>query len=163
MNMKIAGLVAVIALLAGPAWAQMPNRMFRVPASLTRTRRAAQIEAEKEAERAYKRSLGNIQEQKSADPWGTVRSDNAPPKAGAQGRTGQAENPEDRCKARDVSEAISQTEASAGVLPDKDAKKVGLDARKPEMSGTLLFSPMTIRASNSRTASWCRRCINIRP
>ena len=27
------------------------------------------------------RSLGNIPEQQKTDPWGTVRSDNAPPKA----------------------------------------------------------------------------------
>ena len=41
--------------------------------------------AEKEAERAYRRSLGNIPEQqKSSDPWGTVRSDSAPPKAAAK-------------------------------------------------------------------------------
>jgi hypothetical protein len=81
MKMKIAGLVAVIALLAGPASAQMPQPHVQGPGEPDKDKTPAQIEAEKEAERAYKRSLGNIQEQKSADPWGTVRSDNAPPKA----------------------------------------------------------------------------------
>ncbi|QDW41978.1 hypothetical protein FFI89_016435 [Bradyrhizobium sp. KBS0727] len=37
--------------------------------------------AEKEAQKAYERSLGNIPEQKSADPWGIARGDNSPPKA----------------------------------------------------------------------------------
>ena len=75
--------------------------MFRVPASLTRTRRP-QIENEKEAESAYKRSLGNIQEQKSADPWGTLRSDNATPKAGAKAAPSKPKTAEDCRKARDV-------------------------------------------------------------
>ena len=44
----------------------------------------ADIAREKDAEQAYKRSLGNIPEQKSTDPWGAVRSDNAAPKAAAK-------------------------------------------------------------------------------
>ena len=44
----------------------------------------AEIAAEKDAERAYRRSLGNIPEQQKQDPWGTVRSDSAPPKAAAK-------------------------------------------------------------------------------
>ena len=36
------------------------------------------IAAAKEADKAYQRSLGNIPAQKSTDPWGTVRSDDAP-------------------------------------------------------------------------------------
>ncbi len=39
---------------------------------------AAEKAAKKEAERAYQRSLGNIPTQKATDPWGTVRSDDAP-------------------------------------------------------------------------------------
>lgn len=76
----ILGTVAVVASLAGPAWAQ--NR----PAAYGEEDKAktpAEIAAQKDAERAYQRSLGNIPDQKGAasDPWGTVRSDNAPPKA----------------------------------------------------------------------------------
>ena len=38
-----------------------------------------EITAEKEADKAYQKSLGRIPEQKgSSDPWGTVRSDSAP-------------------------------------------------------------------------------------
>jgi hypothetical protein len=76
--MRILGAVAVIALLAGPVHAQNQN----VPryGDIEKDKSATEKEAEKEAERAYRRSLGNIPEQKSADPWGAVRSDN-PPKA----------------------------------------------------------------------------------
>jgi hypothetical protein len=38
----------------------------------------SEIAAEKEAERAYKRSLGNIPDQGSTDPWGAVRNTDAP-------------------------------------------------------------------------------------
>jgi hypothetical protein len=38
----------------------------------------SEIAAEKEAEQAYKRSLGNIPEQGSTDPWGAVRNTDAP-------------------------------------------------------------------------------------
>ena len=80
--MKILGAVAVIALLAGPAYAQTQN----VPkyGDVDKDKTPQQKEADKEAERAYQRSLSNIPEQKSADPWGVVRSDNAPPKAAAK-------------------------------------------------------------------------------
>lgn len=84
MNMKIARLVAVLTLLAGPAWAQMPQPHVQGPGEPDPTKTRSQIESEKAAERAYKRSLGNIQEQKSTDPWGTVRSDNATSKAVAK-------------------------------------------------------------------------------
>jgi hypothetical protein len=84
MKIKVAGLVAVIALLAGPAWAQMPQPHVQGPGQPDPDKTPAQIEEEKATERAYRRSLGSIQEQKSADPWGTVRSDNATPNAGAK-------------------------------------------------------------------------------
>ena len=77
------------ALLAGPAWAQKEPARYGEP---DKDKTQTEIAAEKEAERAYQRSLGNIPEQKSTDPWGTVRSDNArrrpPPRrrAEAEGR-----------------------------------------------------------------------------
>jgi hypothetical protein len=79
---RILGAVAVTALLAGPAWAQsQPMQKYGEP---DKEKSATEKAAEREAERAYKRSLGNIPEQKSTDPWGTVRSDSAPPKAAAK-------------------------------------------------------------------------------
>ena len=78
---RILGAVAVIALLAGSAVAQKgPAKYGEEDTPKT----ATEIAAEKEAERAYRRSLGNIPEQQKTDPWGTVRSDNAPPKAAAK-------------------------------------------------------------------------------
>ena len=77
--MKMIGIVAVMVLLAGPALAQQAPVQRYGEEDKEKTR--SDIAAEKEAERAYKRSLGNIPEQKSTDPWGTVRSDNAAPKA----------------------------------------------------------------------------------
>jgi len=38
----------------------------------------SEIAAEKDAEQAYKRSLGNIPNQGSSDPWGAVRDTDAP-------------------------------------------------------------------------------------
>ena len=79
---RILGAVAVTALLAGPASAQsQPMQRYGEP---DKEMSATEKAAEREAERAYKRSLGNIPEQKSTDPWGTVRSDSAPPKAAAK-------------------------------------------------------------------------------
>jgi hypothetical protein len=75
---RILGAVAVIGLLAGSAAAQ------RGPAKYgeeDKPKTPAEIAADKDAEKAYRRSLGNIPEQQKTDPWGTVRSDSAPPKA----------------------------------------------------------------------------------
>ncbi|MEH2501795.1 MULTISPECIES: hypothetical protein [unclassified Bradyrhizobium] len=80
---RILGAVAVIALLAGPAWGQQA----RPPAygETEKDKTPSEKAAEKEAERAYRRSLGNIPEQqKNSDPWGTMRGDSAPPKAAAK-------------------------------------------------------------------------------
>jgi hypothetical protein len=78
---RILGAVAVIGLLAGSAAAQ------RGPAKYgeeDKPKTPAEIAADKDAEKAYRRSLGNIPEQQKTDPWGTVRSDSAPPKAAAK-------------------------------------------------------------------------------
>ena len=72
--MKVLGAVAVIALLAGPVYAQNVPRYGETD----KDKSATEKQADKEAEQAYRRSLGNIPEQKSTDPWGAVRSDNAP-------------------------------------------------------------------------------------
>jgi hypothetical protein len=80
--MKMIGIVAVMALLAGPAWGQAAYPKYGEP---DKTKTPAELAAEKDSERAYKRSLGNIPEQKTTDPWGAVRSDNAAaPKAVAK-------------------------------------------------------------------------------
>jgi hypothetical protein len=71
----------VIAFLAGPAYAQQTS----VPkyGEETKDKTPQEKEADKAAERAYKRSLGNIPDQGPTDPWGTVRSNNDTPKTSA--------------------------------------------------------------------------------
>ncbi len=79
---RILGAVAVIALFAGSAAAQKGPAKY---GEEDKAKTPAEIAAEKDAERAYRRSLGNIPEQqKTTDPWGTVRSDSTPPKAAAK-------------------------------------------------------------------------------
>ena len=74
--MKVVLAAIVIALLAGPAFAQSKN----VPKyGELEGKKPHEIAAEKEAERNYQKSLSRIPEQKgSSDPWGNVRSDSAP-------------------------------------------------------------------------------------
>jgi hypothetical protein len=101
MKLKIAGLVAIAALLAGPASAQqsqMPGYHTPGPGELDKPKSRGEIAAEKEAEQAYKRSLGNIQEQKAADPWGMARGDNAAPKAAAKAAPAKPKPPKTAAK-----------------------------------------------------------------
>jgi hypothetical protein len=74
--MKVVLAAMIVALLAGPAYAQSKN----VPkyGDADKEKSPQEIEAAKEAERAYKRSLGNIPDQGPTDPWGNVRSDSTP-------------------------------------------------------------------------------------
>jgi hypothetical protein len=74
--MRVFYAAAVIALLAGPAFAQ--SQSIPKYGETDKTKSPQELAAEKQAEQAYKRSLGNIPEQKSSDPWGTVRSESAP-------------------------------------------------------------------------------------
>ena len=67
----------IVALLAGPAYAQTQAPVPRY-GDTAKEKSPQEKEAEKEAERAYKRSLGNIPDQGPTDPWGNVRSDGAP-------------------------------------------------------------------------------------
>ena len=79
--MKIICAAVVIALLAGPAYAQSQS----VPryGEVDKKKSAQEIEAEREAERAYKRSLSSIPDLGPTDPWGNVRGDSAPKAAKA--------------------------------------------------------------------------------
>jgi hypothetical protein len=77
----ILGAMVIIAGLAGPACGQNSIPKYGDP---DKVKTPAEIAAEKDAEKAYRRSLSNIPEQQKTDPWGTVRSDGAPPKAAAK-------------------------------------------------------------------------------
>jgi hypothetical protein len=99
--MKIFRIAAAIALLMGssclPVYAQMPN-MNLIPETASKT--PEEKAAESERDKAYKESLKKIPDAKvSADPWGAVRSPDAPkasstPKASASSKpkTGSAAN-----------------------------------------------------------------------
>jgi hypothetical protein len=69
--------VALIAMLAGPAYAQLNSSKTPGPPPPPPKSRQ-EIEGERAAERAYKDSLGNIPDKPAADPWGNARSVEAP-------------------------------------------------------------------------------------
>jgi hypothetical protein len=72
-------MAAVLAVLAGPAYAQMPNiNLLQDTPSKTDEEKA--VDAERE--RAYKETLKKMPDAKASnDPWGGIRSD--PPKPAA--------------------------------------------------------------------------------
>ena len=74
--MKVFRMAVVIALLASPAYAQMPalNLMMDKPGKTQDEK-----DADAAREKAYKDSLRKIPDAKApADPWGTVRSTETP-------------------------------------------------------------------------------------
>ena len=74
--MRVLRLAAVFAVLAGPAYAQMPN-INLIPELESKT--PEQKAADQERDKAYKDSLRKIPDAKtSSDPWGTVRAVDAP-------------------------------------------------------------------------------------
>jgi hypothetical protein len=75
--MKIFRAAALIALLAGPAYAQQLPDINLIPEA--RSKSPEEIEQEKANEKAYKESLKKIPDAKvSNDPWGSVRGTDAP-------------------------------------------------------------------------------------
>lgn len=77
--MKVLRMAAVLALLAAPAYAQMPNiNLMQDKPGKTDDEKAADVERD----RKYKDTLKTIPDAKASnDPWGGMRSD--PPKAAA--------------------------------------------------------------------------------
>jgi hypothetical protein len=87
--MKFLSAIALLAVLTGPAAAQMMNLMPEV-----KTRTPEEKEQDAITDKAYRESLRKIPDTKTAsDPWGGVRSDT--PKAAPakpRTRTGSATN-----------------------------------------------------------------------
>jgi hypothetical protein len=83
--MRVFLVVAVAALLSGAAQAQTQS----VPqyGEESKPKSPAQIEADKAAERAYQHSLTNIPDKGPGDPWGAVRSNDAPKTSAAKAKT----------------------------------------------------------------------------
>ncbi|MGH9809732.1 MAG: hypothetical protein ACRD9W_21195 [Terriglobia bacterium] len=69
--MKVFRAVAIVALLAGPAYAQDHVQRYGEP---DKDKSFQQMQSDKEADQAYKRSLGNIPDKGPTDPWGNARS-----------------------------------------------------------------------------------------
>ena len=88
--MRILCVAVVMGLLAGPAYAQsQPVPRY---GETDKEKTAQQKAAERDAERAYQRSLGNIPEKGgTADPWGNVRTESTP-------KTAAKSAPEKRAK-----------------------------------------------------------------
>jgi hypothetical protein len=70
--MKVFSAAAIIALLAGPVVAQ--DKPVPRYGDLGKAKTPNEVEEEKEAERAYKRSLGNVPDKGPVDPWGNTRN-----------------------------------------------------------------------------------------
>ena len=94
--MKIFRAAALIVLLTGPAYAQSLPDINIIPEARSKT--PDEIEQDKANEKAYKDSLRKIPDAKaSSDPWGSVRSADAPKPAKStqtkpRTKTGSASN-----------------------------------------------------------------------
>jgi hypothetical protein len=91
--MRVLAAAAMILLLAGSAFAQDHMQGY---GEKDKDKSPLQIQAEKDAERAYRRSLGNIPDKGPTDPWGSVRATDAPKTAAKPAKpktkTGAADN-----------------------------------------------------------------------
>jgi hypothetical protein len=75
--MRVICAAAMIAMLAGPAYAQ--GKTPKTLEEMMDAKTPEQIEKEQAADRAYKDSLKKIPDAKTpADPWGNARSTDAP-------------------------------------------------------------------------------------
>jgi hypothetical protein len=71
--MRVFSAAAIVIVLAQPALAQQPERMQRYGEE-DKVKTTSERQAEREAQRAYDKSLKNIPDKGPSDPWGTVRS-----------------------------------------------------------------------------------------
>lgn len=85
--MRVVLVAAALLALSGPAFAQAAPKLGEPD----KTR--SDIEAEKAAEKAYRRSLGNIPDKGPGDPWGAVRSPDAPKTTGVRAKSKASTGP----------------------------------------------------------------------
>lgn len=77
LSAGVVGVAVAVALLAGPAHAQMTPNVNLIPELQSKTPEEREQEAIKE--KAYKESLKKIPDAKASnDPWGAVRSADTP-------------------------------------------------------------------------------------
>jgi hypothetical protein len=84
--MRILLVAALAVLVNGAVHAQTQQPVPRY-GELDKDKSPAQIEADKAAERAYQHSLTNIPDKGPSDPWGAVRSNDAPKSSAAKTKT----------------------------------------------------------------------------
>ena len=75
--MRVILSVAIVIALAQSAFAQQQERMQRYGEE-DKAKTTTERQAERDAQRAYSNSLKNIPDKGPTDPWGTVRSNDAP-------------------------------------------------------------------------------------
>ena len=73
--MRILVAAAIVTILAGAAMAQDHVQRYGEP---DHEKTAVDKNAEKDANKAYRKSLDNIPDKGPTDPWGTVRTTDAP-------------------------------------------------------------------------------------
>jgi hypothetical protein len=76
--MRVFRAAAIIALLAGPAYAQSSGEHVQRYGETSKPKSPQEIESEKQADKAYNNSLGNIPDKAPTDPWGNARSADTP-------------------------------------------------------------------------------------
>jgi hypothetical protein len=74
--MRVLCLAVVMGLLASPAYAQ--SKSIPRYGELDKDKTPQQKQADRDAEQAYQRSLGNIPDKGATDPWGNVRTESTP-------------------------------------------------------------------------------------
>src|ERR1700722_11762685 len=77
-HMRVFRAAAIIALLAGPAYAQSSGEHVQRYGETSKPKSPQEIESEKHADKAYNNSLGNIPDKAPTDPWGNARSADTP-------------------------------------------------------------------------------------
>jgi hypothetical protein len=96
--MRVLVAASMLVLLAGSALAQDDHVQRYGEKDKDKT--PEQIQAEKDAERAYKKSLGNIPDKGPTDPWHGTRHRRAEDRsqAGHRSKAGKAEDQDRRCQ-----------------------------------------------------------------
>ena len=89
MRTRSLGAAAIIALLAGPAVAQQEKPVPRY-GDMGKDKTWSELQQEKEADQAYKRSLGNVPDKGPVDPWGNARSASEPKAAKTEAKMAPA-------------------------------------------------------------------------
>jgi hypothetical protein len=84
MRMKVLGAAAIIMLLAAPVLAQQaPMQRY---GEKDKEKSPNELQLERDAQRAYQRSLGSVPDKGPVDPWGNARAVETP-KGGVKAET----------------------------------------------------------------------------